>query len=558
MAQRQRADHVDVLVVGAGFAGMYQLRKARELGLRVRVVERGDGVGGTWYWNRYPGARCDAPSLFYSVSYRPDLDQEWHWSERFAGQAEILAYMREVARREGMERDISFGTNVVRAEWSPGSGTWTVTTDAGERIRARYVVLATGCLSQSRVPEIPGLERFRGRWFHTGRWPHEPVQLAGRRVAVVGTGSTGAQVIPAVAEVAEQVTVFQRTPKFVLPARNRPMSEADARPVKDAYPALRAAARQRDYGMPTVPIEHRLAEMPPVDRDALMERMYEEGALASFVYSYADHLGLKNQAVNDLVADFVRGKIREVVHDPGTAEALTPYGYPIGINRIILGTGYYESFNRDNVVLHDARTDPIAELTENGLRTAGDAEYTFDDLIFATGYDGITGSFTAIDVRDGSGGTLKDAWADGPRAYLGLQVAGFPNLFTITGPGSPSVLANVITTIEQHVEFVTDLIAHAHEHGAEVVEADAAAEEKWMEHVADVAQNTLFRHAAKANSWYAGANVPGKRVVFMPYAGGVGTFDAILTEVAADGYRGFRLGGGVRDGATEPPHDRRE
>ena len=478
------------------------------------------------------------------MSYTPELNDQWQWTERFGTHEVIRKYMEEVARREDMYSAISFNTTLVSAEWNDDTATWTSTTDTGERITSRYLILATGALSDSRVPDVPGLDKFEGRWFHTGRWPHEPIDFTGRRVAVIGTGSTGVQTIPVVAEVASEVIVFQRTPKFVLPALNVATTEEDNRPVKQMYPALRAAARRGDYGTPFPTPDHRLDELSIADREALMEKMYAGGEIGGFVTGYAEHLGLKKQEVNDIVSDFVRKKIRETVHDPVTAETLTPYGYPMGINRIIIGTNFYETFNRDDVRLHSVLDDPIVEFTATGLTTAH-AEFEFDDLIFATGYDGMTGSFTSIDVHGRTGTTIKEYWADGPSTYLGMQMTGFPNLFLITGPGGPSVLANVITTTEQSIDFVTGLIAHARTNKAGVIEADAEAERRWMEHVAEVAEGSLYRYAYKANSWYTGSNVPGKKVVFMPYAGGVGTFEAILEETVADDYRGFGLSPGA-------------
>jgi cyclohexanone monooxygenase len=534
---------VDAVVVGAGFAGMYQLHMLRKLGLRVRVLERGAGVGGTWYWNRYPGAQCDIPGQFYTVSYRPDLDQEWDFTHRYATQPRILEYIEEVARREKMHDDISFETSLVEARWSDETATWISKTDAGETITSRYLILATGALSDARVPDLPGLDTFRGRWFHTGRWPHEPVDFGGRRVAVIGTGSTGVQVIPVVAKEAAHLLVLQRTPKFVLPAVNPRLTAEEVDKVRADYPALRAAARRGDYGTSTPVIPHDLRTMSVAERDVLLEELYPRGEVPRFITAYAEHLGLKDQTVNDIVADFARRKIREIVHDPATAETLVPRGYPIGINRIILGTDFYETFNRHNVTLHSVLDDPITEVTPTGLKTAGN-EFELDDLIFATGYDAMTGSFTAVDVRGRSGHTIKECWAGGPRTYLGMQISGFPNLFTVPGPGGPSVLGNVIVTTEQSIDFVTALIAHAEHNEFDVIEPEAEAEARWMEHVAEVAEGTLFRHAFKANSWYTGANVPGKKVVFMPYAGGVGSFEAVLEEVAEDSFRGFAFSGG--------------
>jgi cyclohexanone monooxygenase len=538
-----RSSAVDALIVGAGFAGMYQLHKLRELGLESRVLERGSGVGGTWFWNRYPGAQCDAPAQFYTVSYRPDLDQEWTWTHLYAPQAKILKYMEEVARREHMYRDISFDTSLVGATWNDDTATWTSTTNTGETITSRYLIMATGALSDARVPDILGLDTFGGRWFHTGRWPHEPVSFTGRRVAVVGTGSTGVQTIPIVAGEAAELLVLQRTPKFVLPALNRELTGEELETVRANYATLRAESRRGDFGMPFPALPYDLRTMSMAEREGLMEELFIRGALGGFVSSYRDHLGLKSQEVNDIVSDFARKKIREIVKDPRTAEVLTPQGYPMGINRIILGTDYYESFNRDNVRLHSVLDDPIVEVTPTGLKTA-ENEFEFDDLIFATGYDGMTGSFTSVDIRSRSGQTIKDRWANGPSTYLGMQMSDFPNLFLITGPGGPSVLANVIVTTEQSIDFVAALIEQAQQHDLHVIETDRDAEATWMNHVAQVAEGTLYRHAHKANSWYTGANVPGKKVVFMPYAGGVGTFERVLEEVAEDSFRGFTFAPG--------------
>ncbi|ALJ22344.1 flavin-containing monooxygenase [Microbacterium sp. No. 7] len=531
---------LDAVIVGAGFAGLYQLHKLRKIGLRARIVEKGSGVGGTWYWNRYPGARCDIPSLFYTASWTPKINQEWSWPERFGTHAAIRAYMEAIAQREDMIKDITFNTVLTGATWDDDAERWTSVTDAGERISSRYLILATGALSESRVPQIPGLAEFEGRWFHSGRWPHEEVSFDGRRVALIGTGSTGVQILPVVAAEAANVTVLQRMPKFVLPAVNVAVSEEEAAPIKAAYPFLYAAARRGDYGTPFPAPEDYLPDIPDAEREAQLEAMWNEGTIGGYVTSLADHLGLKDEAVNELVAEFCRKKIRQIVDDPAAAEALVPHGYPIGINRIILGTNYYETFNRDNVRLHSVVEDPIVEITAHSIKTAND-EFEVDDIIFATGYDGLTGSFTGVDVRSRAGRSIQEHWADGPKTYLGMQMSDFPNLFLITAPGGPSVLANVITTTEQSIDFVTNLIERAEQSGATIIETDAGAEEEWMDHVADVAQQSLYRYAANANSWYTGSNVPGKKVVFMPYAGGVGSFEDVLGAVAADGFRGFTL-----------------
>ncbi|RYH58980.1 MAG: NAD(P)/FAD-dependent oxidoreductase [Alcaligenaceae bacterium] len=530
--------YIDMLIVGAGFGGLYQLTKARKMGLTAQVIERGSGVGGTWYWNRYPGARCDTPSIFYSVSYLPELDQEWEWPELYPGQPMLLEYLKHIAERENLYSQITFNTSVVSADWNDHTGSWTVRTDTGEEIVARYVVMATGTLTAAKTPEVPGLETFQGRWFHTGRWPRdETVDFRGRRVAVIGTGSTGVQAIPVIADQAESVTVVQRTPKFVAPAVNRPLTFEELKSTKKMYPLLRAQARYSDYGSPVDYPTVELDKLPREDSTAILEEHWNNGTFIRFVSSYAPHLGITNPAVNDILAEFARGKIRQIVTDPVTAETLTPHGYPIGVNRLCIGTNFYETFNRDNVSLMDARKEPIVSITRNGFQTSS-GHYEVDDLVFATGYDAITGALTSIDIS-GRSELLRDSWSDGPSTYLGVQVSGYPNLFLVTGPGGPSVLANAVVTGEQAVDFISTLVRHAESTGCRVVEADATAEKTWMEHVAEVSQQSLYREAWKANSWYTGRNVPGKKVVFMPYAGGVGTYEQLWREIVFENFQGF-------------------
>ncbi|GAA2881333.1 NAD(P)/FAD-dependent oxidoreductase [Pseudonocardia halophobica] len=531
------SNDVDVLIVGAGFAGLYQLTKARKLGLSARVIERGSGVGGTWYWNRYPGARCDTPSIFYSASYLPDLDQEWKWPEIYPRQPKILEYLEHIAERENLYPQITFNTSVVAAEWDDDSGRWTVRTDSGERIVARYVVMATGTLTAAKTPEVPGLDTFEGRWFHTGRWPHEEVDFRGRRVAIIGTGSTAVQAIPVVADAAESLTVVQRTPKFVVPAANRPLTAEEWLTTRVNYPLLRAKARYADFGTPLDSPEVELDKISEEERTAILEEHWQAGTFILFVTSYRSNSGIMNPAVNDILAEFARAKIREIVKDSRTAETLTPHGYPIGVNRLCIGTNFYETFNRDNVSLVDAREEPIVGITPEGFQTSR-GHYAVDDLIFATGYDAMTGALTSIDIT-GRSGLLRETWSEGPSTYLGVLVSGYPNLFLVTGPGGPSVLSNAVVTGEQSVDFISTLIRHAELSGHQVVEADSTAEKSWMEHVAEVAQRSLYREAWKANAWYTGRNVPGKKVVFMPYAGGVGTYEQIWREVVADDFRGF-------------------
>jgi cyclohexanone monooxygenase len=526
---------LDAVVIGAGFAGMYVLRRLRdELGLRVRVLERGDDVGGTWYWNRYPGARCDVPSMFYSYSFSEELEQEWVWTELYPAQPEILAYAAHVADRFDLRRDITFGTSVLAAEFDEATDTWTVETDDGARIRCRWLVSAVGCLSASRIPAITGLSDFRGETFHTGRWPHEGVDLVGKRVAVIGTGSSGVQAIPKIAEQAAHLTVFQRTPNFSLPARNRPLQPEEAADIKAEYRRYRAANAVSASGVPGMPPVGKALEVPPAERAEVLATRWERGG-TSLMTAFSDTA--RDEAANEVLADFVRDRIREIVRDPETAERLVPTDHPIGTKRICLDTDYFATYNRDDVTLVDVRATPIQRITPAGILVDGH-EHAVDVIVFATGYDAMTGPLNAIDIRGVGGRPLQEEWAGGPRTYLGIASAGFPNLFMLTGPGSPSVLVNMFVSIEQHVDWVVDLIVHAREHGVVRVVAQAEDVERWVEHVNQRAAGTLY---PKAASWYVGANIPGKPRVFMPYVGGMGPYRSTCDEVAAEGYRGFVL-----------------
>jgi cyclohexanone monooxygenase len=526
----------DVVVVGAGFAGLYALHRLRGLGLRVVVLEAGDGIGGTWYWNRYPGARCDVESLEYSYSFSEELQQEWSWSERYPAQPEILRYLDHVADRFALRPDIQLNTRVVEAAWDDAASRWTIGTEAGESFSAQWCVMATGCLSASHVPEIPGLERFEGEWHHTARWPEEGVEIAGRRVGVIGTGSTGIQLIPEIAPEAAHTYVFQRTANFSVPNANSPMDPEVERSWKDRYAQQRETQRRSMLGVAISPGEQSALEAPEEEVQRTLQERWEQGGGMPVLLSFTDFL--VDERANAKAADFVRAKIRETVRDPEVAEMLVPRDFPIGAKRLCQDEGYFETFNRDDVTLVDVRAAPIEEITPTGLRTA-DAEYELDTIVFATGFDALTGALLAMDVRGRDGLTLTEAWGNGPQSYLGLMVAGFPNLFTITGPGSPSVLSNVVVSIEQHVEWIADCIAHLRASGLHRIEATTAAQEAWMAHVAEVAAFTLFPRAA---SWYVGANVPGKPRVFMPYVGGVGPYRERCAQIAADGYEGFALG----------------
>ncbi len=534
---------IDAVIVGAGFAGMYMLHRLRGLGIRAVVLEQGADVGGTWYWNRYPGARCDVESMQYSFSFLPELQQDWRWSERFASQPEILRYAAHVAERLDLRRDIRFGTRVTRAAHDEATGLWTIETDGGDRYRAQYCVMATGCLSTAKLPEIAGLGSFAGATYHTGHWPHEGVDFSGKRVAVIGTGSSAIQAIPVIARQAAHVTVFQRTPNFSIPSRNAPMDDEYESWWKSDYEAHRAKARMMRTGILYGLNDKSALEVPPEEREAEYEARWARGGTA-FMGAFSDLI--TNREANETASEFVRRKIRGIVKDPKVAELLAPKGYPIGTKRICVDTEYFETFNRPNVTLVDVRTAPIEAITPRGVR-AGAAEYDCDALVFATGFDAMTGALTRIDIRGRGALSLAEKWADGPRTYLGLMTAGFPNLFMITGPGSPSVLSNMIVSIEQHVDWLSDCLAHLRSRGLTTIEAMPEAEEAWVAHVNEVADRTLYPQAA---SWYMGANVPGKPRVFMPYIGGVGTYREKCAEIAAKGYEGFRLSAGAMPAAA--------
>ena len=528
---------LDVIVVGAGFGGMYALHKLRGQGLRARAFEAGSNVGGTWYWNRYPGARCDVESMEYSYSFSNDLQQAWHWPERYGTQAEILKYANHVADRFDLRPMIEFNTRIVSAVFDEARGTWTATTHKGRRIEAPYCIMACGNLSTPRVPAFKGLESFKGKWYHTGLWPHEGVDFTGLRVGVIGTGSSGIQMIPIIAQQAKQLSVFQRTANFSLPAHNGPLDPAAEKKHKSEYPERRKAAYDTPFGIAGYPPPTQSAlDVSDAERNATYERKWQEGGTISFLYSYTDLL--TNKEANDTASEFVRNKIRSIVKDKRTAELLCPNDHPIGTKRLCLDTHYYETYNRDNVSLIDARSAPIQEITEKGIRTS-DKEYEFDAIVFATGFDAMTGALNDIDIRTSGGRTLKEKWAGGPLTYLGLLVAGFPNMFVITGPGSPGVKTQMILSIEQHMDWISDCLSFLRAKGKARIEAEESAELEWVHHVNDVAHSTLY---PMANSWYMGANIPGKPRVFMPYVGGVPSYKKKCDEVAAAGYSGCRLG----------------
>ncbi len=527
----------DIIVVGAGFGGLYALHRLRGLGFSVRVYEQGAGVGGTWYWNRYPGARCDVESMQYSYSFSDDLQQEWDWSEKYAPQPEILAYANHVADRFDLRRDIRFETTVNAMAFDDATARWTVTMADGARAQARFVILATGCLSNARMPDIAGRDSFRGRVFHTGHWPHAPVSFANERVAVIGTGSSAIQSIPLIAQEANHLTVFQRTPNFSVPARNEPLTAEERRWWRANYPEMRRRAREEmRNGIVTDLPDRGALDDGEDDRTRRYQARWDRGGI-TFMSAY-NNLVL-DRAANETAAQFIRQKISEIVTDPQIARKLQPTDHPVGSKRICVDTDYYATFNRPNVSLVDVRDNPIERITAHGIR-AGGQDHVFDSIVFATGFDAMTGSVAKIDIRGVGGQTLNQKWADGPRTYLGLMSAGFPNLFTITGPGSPSVLSNMILAIEQHVDWITGCLDHMRRHGLSRIEAAVPAEDRWVAHVNEVASGTLF---PQANSWYMGANIPGKPRIFMPYVGGVWSYRKICDEVAASGYDGFVLSG---------------
>jgi cyclohexanone monooxygenase len=525
---------LDVVVVGAGFAGLYMLHKLRSLGFSAIVIESADDVGGTWYWNRYPGARCDIESLTYSYSWSEELQQEWRWTERYAAQPEILKYANHVADRFDLRRDIQFETRVTRAVFDETTSRWDVETDRGDPVSARFCVMATGCLSDAQVPDFEGLDSFEGKWYHTGRWPHQGVDFTGRRVGVIGTGSSAIQSIPIIARQARHLYVFQRTPNYSMPAQNAPLDAEYERRVKAAYADFRRQARESRVGFVTERSGDSALAVPAAEREREYEKRWSRGGLG-FSAAYADLLLSKD--ANDTAADFFRAKIRAIVRDPTVADLLCPTSYPLGTKRLCVDTGYYATFNRDNVTLVDVRTQPIEAITPKGVRTGG-VEYAVDDLVFATGFDAMTGALLNIDIRGRGGRRLDAEWAGGPRTYLGLTVEGFPNLFLITGPGSPSVLSNMIVSIEQHVDWIADCVSHLRDRDLATIEATPEAQEAWVRHVNEVGHMTLY---PLAPSWYMGANIPGKPRVFMPYIGGVGVYRQKCDEVAAKGYEGFAL-----------------
>lgn len=534
MSGLQQPSDFDAVIVGAGFSGLYMLYRLRKLGLSVRVYEAGSDVGGTWYWNRYPGARCDIESIDYSYSFSDELQQEWNWKERYASQPEILRYINHVADRFELRPEIQLNTRVTAATFDEAKKRWTVQTDKSDQVSAQFCIMAVGCLSTAQIPAYKGLDSFQGKWYHTGHWPHEGVDFTGQRVGVIGTGSSAIQSIPPIAQQAAHLFVFQRTPNFSVPAHNVPLDPERVQELKANYNEFRQAARQSRAGF-VVPMSDKSAlEVAPEERQQAYEARWNRGGLG-FAAAFAD-LSINKQA-NDTAAEFFHAKIRAIVHDPDVAEALLPRSHALGTKRMCVDTNYYATFNRPNVSLINLKNTPIEEITPQGLRTQ-DKTYELDSIVFATGFDAMTGALFNIEIRGNANQSLKEKWVEGPRTYLGVMTAGFPNLFIITGPGSPSVLSNMMVSIEQHVEWIADCVKYLRSHDIKIMKATVEAEDKWVAHVNQVANFTLF---PTANSWYMGANIPGKPRIFMPYIGGVGAYRQKCDEVAANSYEGFTL-----------------
>ena len=529
----EKSENFDAVIVGAGFAGMYMLHKCRALGLSVRVFEVGEGVGGTWYWNRYPGARCDVESVQYSYQFDSELEQEWTWSEKYSTQPEILKYANHVADRFDLRSDIQFKTRVLSAEYSKIDTVWVVKTDKSEKITTRFCIFATGCLSSSNTPKFEGTETFNGLSYHTGRWPHGGVDFSGLRVGVIGTGSSAIQSIPEIAKKANQLTVFQRTANYTIPARNSELSEEYVASIKADYPGLRERARNKPAGYDIPLNPQSVLEVDIEDANNEFQRRWELGG-TQFLGAYGDLLF--NAESNKVAAEFVKNKIREIVSDPETAELLCPTNI-IGCKRLCVDTDYYATYNRSNVQLIDVFSKPIERITPQGILHDG-TEYEFDAIVFATGFDAMTGALANIKIIGKDHSLLTEKWRDGPQTYLGLASNGFPNMFMITGPGSPSVLTNMLPSIEQHVNFIAGCISHVVDNGLSAIEPDRKAEEDWGLHVNEVADLSLRSTCA---SWYVGANVPGKPRVFSPYIGGFPKYVERCEQVAGNNYEGFTL-----------------
>jgi len=527
-------EELDVIIVGAGFSGLYMLYKMRKMNLKALIIERASDAGGTWFWNRYPGARCDIESIEYSYSFSDELQQEWNWSNRYSDQSEILDYVNYVVKKFNLKENIVFNTSVKSATFDENLKNWIVETDS-KSYSSKFCVMATGTLSSIKQPNFDGLENFKGDWYVTGEWPHEKLDFTSKKVAIIGTGSSAVQSIPVIAEEAKNLTVFQRSPNYTIPANNRPLTEKELSNAKSSYDQIREKAKYTRAGIGYNQFEERkLLDLSSEEINKELNNRWKIGGQEIFTAGFTD-VGVNVEA-NKIVADFVKSKIKEIVKDPNVAELLSPED-AIGCKRLCADTNYFETYNRENVELIDLNSNPINSITENGILTKN-KEFKFDTIIFATGFDAMTGALQAIDITGKNGKKLKQVWKDGPKSFLGLLINGFPNLFTVTGPGSPSVLTNMMVAIEQHVEWISNCINFLSKSNLNEVEADELFQIEWMDHIEEVAKNTL-RYTC--NSWYVGANVPGKKRVFMPYAGGFGKYREKCDEIAENNYSILRI-----------------
>ncbi len=527
-------EELDVIIVGAGFSGLYMLYKMRKMNLKALIIERASDAGGTWFWNRYPGARCDIESIEYSYSFSDELQQEWNWSNRYSDQSEILEYINYVVKKFNLKENIVFNTSVKSAKFDEKLKNWIVETDS-KSYSSKFCVMATGTLSSIKQPNFDGLENFKGDWYVTGEWPHEKLDFTSKKVAIIGTGSSAVQSIPVIAQEAKNLTVFQRSPNYTIPANNRPLTEKELSNAKSSYDQIREKAKYTRAGIGYNQFDERkLLDLSSEEIKKELNNRWKMGGQEIFTAGFTD-VGVSLEA-NKIVADFVKSKIREIVKDPNVAKLLSPED-AIGCKRLCADTNYFETYNRENVELIDLNSNPINSITENGILTKN-KEFKFDTIIFATGFDAMTGALQAIDITGKNGKKLKQVWKDGPKSFLGLLINGFPNLFTVTGPGSPSVLTNMMVAIEQHVEWISDCINFLSKSNLNEVEADELFQIEWMDHIEEVAKNTL-RYTC--NSWYVGANVPGKKRVFMPYAGGFGKYREKCDEIAENNYSILRI-----------------
>jgi len=539
----------DVLVIGAGFAGMYAIYRLRKLGLQVQVLEAGADVGGTWYWNRYPGSRCDVPSLEYSFGFSPDLEQEWDWPEVFSAQPDILNYANHIADRFDLRRSICFNTRATAVTYLEQSNQWQIDTDTGTSYHATYCIMATGCLSVPNKPNISGAESFQGETYHTGLWPEEPVDLSGKRVGIIGTGSSGVQAIPELAGQAQHLTVFQRTPVYTVPANRKRMRKAVQDEFKENYRQIRAMQQNNRGGVSTFrPIKSVKPDLnrtsqprQTIDIKSLMPEQRQQQLDQQGLESILGFADIYNDfEANEIANDLFRHNIKRRVKDPQVAEKLLPKNYGLGCKRQVLDRDYYDTFNRDNVLLVDVQENPITAIDSTGVQTTID-HYELDVLVYATGFDAMTGALLNANITGRNGQTLQEKWQFGPVAYLGLQMNGFPNLFTVTGPGSPSVLCNMLVAIEQHINWISQCIVYLKENGINQIEPNASSELTWIGHVNDVAKDSMFT-APTCNSWYLGANIPDKPRIFMPYVGGFPQYREHCETEQDNHYPGFTLG----------------